>query len=327
MDTGYLSSGGQGVMAYGGSSYTWSNPTYVQYDDGVRATLLIVAAGYSNYVTVSNFAFSIPAGAIIRGIQVGIVQEALPVAHVTAKDKAVQLIKADATLGSENKATATEYNPIDTYQYYGGAADLWSEVLTVADVNNANFGVAYSAQGQYCFPAGTLIKTEGDAIPIELIKYGDEVLAFDDNRQIINVKVKSNLQAESPKIVRIKAGDNEIVASTQHPFYNGKEFVTIDSLMVGDTVYILKNGILIPQIVSYTEIIEQETIVYALSVDYPNTYFANGFAVHNKQQLTIYCNYISMKVYYTLQGMKLMGGSIKLIGGRILLTNNPIIET
>lgn len=322
MDTGYLSSGGQGTMAYGGSSYTWSNPTYVALMDTSRATLLIVAAGYSNYVTASNFGFAIPAGSIINGIEVEIVQQWGAASYTYAHDQAVQLIKADGTLGGTNKATATEYLMVDAYQYYGGATDLWGETLTVTDVNDADFGVAYSAQGQYCFPAGTLIETPLGAIPIQLLKEGSEILAFDEKRQIVCVKVKSNLQAEAPKIVRIKAGDNEVVASTQHPFFNGKEFVTIDSLNIGDTVYILKNGVLIPQIVDFTETIEQETIVYALSVDYPNTYFANGFAVHNKQQLTISCNYIAMKIYYTVQGIKLMGGSIQLVGGKILLTNN-----
>lgn len=324
MDTGYKNSGTQGGMAYGGSSYTWANPTYVALMDSNRASLLIVAAGYSNYVTVSNFGFGILTGSIINGIEVEIVQMAMGSFHVTAKDKAVQLIKADGTLGATNKATAVEYPALDGYQYYGGATDLWGETITPADVNDVDFGVAYSAQGQYCFPAGTLIKTPTGEIPIQLLKENDEVLAFDNNRQIVAVKVKSNLQAESPKIVRIKAGDNEVIASTQHPFYNGKEFVTIDSLKVGDTVYILKNGILFPQIIDFKEIVEQETIVYSLAVESPNTYFANGFAVHNKQQLAISCNYISMKVYYSLTGMTLMGGQIKLVGGRIMLAKNYV---
>ncbi len=80
----------------------------------------------------------------------------------------MNIVKADATLGTTNKASlatwrstpepdymgddwATVANP--GYTTYGGEGDLWGETWTAADINDADFGVAFRLKkvstGQY----------------------------------------------------------------------------------------------------------------------------------------------------------------------------------
>ena len=61
-------------------------------------------------------------------------------------DKEVKIVKADTSLGAENKADAVAWqqDDDDTYTTYGGADDLWSENWEASDINNANFGVVIS---------------------------------------------------------------------------------------------------------------------------------------------------------------------------------------
>lgn len=56
------------------------------------------------------------------------------------KDIAVRLILANGSLGTENKAIATNWDSTLQYVTYGGDGDLWSETLTATDINDSDFG-------------------------------------------------------------------------------------------------------------------------------------------------------------------------------------------
>ena len=87
----------------------WANPTNIYLSDNVRASATFVGTAI--------------------------------------KDVAVRIIKADASLGTEDKAdTALSWPGSDTDKTYGGSSDLWSETWTPVDVNNANFGVALACK-------------------------------------------------------------------------------------------------------------------------------------------------------------------------------------
>ncbi|MDO8716371.1 MAG: hypothetical protein Q7J73_06140, partial [Dehalococcoidales bacterium] len=63
------------------------------------------------------------------------------------RDTAVKIVKADGTFGSTNKAdTSTDWPIADAYATYGGAADLWDETWTAANINDADFGVMLQAE-------------------------------------------------------------------------------------------------------------------------------------------------------------------------------------
>ena len=61
-------------------------------------------------------------------------------------DSQVRIVKADGTAGTTNKAaTSTAWPTTEAYASYGGAADLWDETWTPANVNDADFGAVLSA--------------------------------------------------------------------------------------------------------------------------------------------------------------------------------------
>jgi len=68
--------------------------------------------------------------------------------HGTSMDNIVKIIKADGSLGSENKAINGEWG-LESYISYGGASDVWGESWTAEDINDADFGVVLSVTDFY----------------------------------------------------------------------------------------------------------------------------------------------------------------------------------
>jgi predicted lipid-binding transport protein (Tim44 family) len=69
----------------------------------------------------------------------------------------------------------------------------------------------------------------------------------------------------------------------EHPFFVGNgTFKTLEALRVGDRVFVLSEGGLHEQRITSIETVHAPTRVFNLQTDRPNTYFANGVAVHNK---------------------------------------------
>jgi len=142
-DTGWVS---PGTMADDDTVGTraWDDPDNAKVSDGSYATL-----GYETYVShylkATNFGFSIPVGATINGIEVGIEKRHAYVDTIT--DEYVKIIKSNGDIGSENKAdTSTSWTgDADVYINYGDSTDLWSETWAYTDINDLDFGVVLSA--------------------------------------------------------------------------------------------------------------------------------------------------------------------------------------
>lgn len=120
----------------------WASPENIFSSDDADASRGGFSGTFiSNYLKAQTFGFSIPTGATIDGIEVQI--EKL---GSTVTDEHVRIVKADGTIGSENKAdTTTSWPDIDAYVTYGGSTDKWSETWTAEDINDADFGVVISA--------------------------------------------------------------------------------------------------------------------------------------------------------------------------------------
>ncbi len=66
-----------------------------------------------------------------------------------AHDNSIVIVKEDASLGSTNKAdTITEYTSTDNWTTYGSPTDLWDETWTAANINDSDFGVAFSTNDE-----------------------------------------------------------------------------------------------------------------------------------------------------------------------------------
>lgn len=106
--------------------------------------------------------------------------------------------------------------------------------------------------------------------------------SFVDNK-ITESKVSQIFERKRDFYFSLIAGDYSVKASAEHPFYVGNnQYKKISELEAGDSVYVLQDSVLVQKTVTSNTKIVESTPVYNMTVDNTNTYFANGFAVHNK---------------------------------------------
>lgn len=122
----------------------WSNPSNAASSNDSYATVAVDNTPTdSQYLKVSNFGFTIPAGATINGIEDKI-EKSRAGGLENVIDRRVRVVKG-GVIGSTDKADATSWPTTDTIFTYGGASDLWGETWTDSDVNASNFGGVIAA--------------------------------------------------------------------------------------------------------------------------------------------------------------------------------------
>ena len=97
---------------------------------------------YTDYLKITNFQFTIPAGSVITGIAINVERSD---ANGKSKDSEVKVIKA-GSISATNKALSPAWGGTDAVQTYGANGDIWGNTWTVADINATNFGFAFSAK-------------------------------------------------------------------------------------------------------------------------------------------------------------------------------------
>ncbi len=126
------------------------------------ATLSLLGSAKTNFLTASNFNFSLPPTATICGVTASIKKKATGINLLNwITDEQVKLIKGGTITGT-NKATNTHWTSFDQVEAYGGATDTWGATLTAADVNSTNFGVAIAAD--YNGVLGALLSADIDYV-------------------------------------------------------------------------------------------------------------------------------------------------------------------
>lgn len=136
-----------------GAGVDWVNPSNAQTSDNSYATALLTnTVIFSDYLRVTGFGFTVPAGATIDGVQVDIERKWASAKGVPIVDLSVMLVKGGTESGNDKADTGTNWPSSDTYASYGGAADLWGLTLTDSDINASNFGVSISAQLELSTP-------------------------------------------------------------------------------------------------------------------------------------------------------------------------------
>ena len=142
--------------------------------------------------------------------------------------------------------------------------------------------LVFARGGGGCFLPGTSVATLQGEVPIENVEVGQMVLSFDGN-QIEQSAVSEIYQVERDYYYSIAAGGKTVRATAEHPFYvGGEKFVDASDLRQGDTVYIFSDGRIDESRVDSVSRIEGKTIAYNLRAEPTHTFFASGFAVHNK---------------------------------------------
>jgi hypothetical protein len=141
-----VGTGGTAARAGSGGGGAWTNVANVTADDGNYAehVKLNPTPNYTDWLTGTNLGFAIPAAATILGI---VVEFEWTESFVSAdwKNDAIQLIKG-GTIQGDDKGTGLDIPNNWTIESFGGAADLWGLGWSAADLNAANFGVAFSGE-------------------------------------------------------------------------------------------------------------------------------------------------------------------------------------
>ncbi|MDQ6527943.1 gliding motility-associated C-terminal domain-containing protein [Flavobacterium sp. LHD-85] len=134
------------VSGTGSGSLDWSNPTGANSIGSGIASASSSSNTTTKYLMATDFKFSIPANAKIKGIEVVIGRYANRNSNNNnVLDNVVRLIKANSIVG-ENKKSAEVWSTSSTAIFnYGGGTDLWTTAWTPEDINNLGFGIALSA--------------------------------------------------------------------------------------------------------------------------------------------------------------------------------------
>lgn len=127
----------------------WANPGNAASSNNSYATVdldILVGNQLSNYLKATNFGFAIAAGSTINGITAEIEKNASldspPFDGIT--DVRVRIVKG-GVVGATDKSDAAQWPTTDAYTTYGGAADVWGESWTAADINASDFGLVLAA--------------------------------------------------------------------------------------------------------------------------------------------------------------------------------------
>ncbi len=120
----------------------WSNPSNASASDDTF-TIAGLDDETSEYLVATNFSFSIPDGATIRGIKARVEKHGnafFGSPDDEVDDYAVRIVKA-GTIGSTDRSDGG-WSVFDTVDVYGSGTDLWGLSWTADDINASNFGFA-----------------------------------------------------------------------------------------------------------------------------------------------------------------------------------------
>jgi hypothetical protein len=141
----------------------WSNPNLAQGpSDGASASANAASGNPTYYLEATNFGFALPADTVIGGIRVDIKKDA---AGGVAFDNGVFLVRGSmsSVIVGTDHSLGGAWPAVSSVVSYGGPGDLWGTTWTVADINNANFGVVISAHDSM---SGALAQVDSFAITI-----------------------------------------------------------------------------------------------------------------------------------------------------------------
>ncbi len=138
--------------------------------------------------------------------------------------------------------------------------------------------------GGGCFPGEVrVLRADGRPLPIADVRPGEALLAFTDSGRITVARVRSRSSREVAESLRLILPDRTLRLTPDHPVCTAPGFFrAAGDLRPGETVLLLDGGALVPVPVERVEVLRESLLVHNLSVDAPHTFFAEGFAVHNK---------------------------------------------
>ncbi len=131
-----------------------------------------------------------------------------------------------------------------------------------------------------CFLASTpILMADGKTLPIEKLKKGDEIMAFDEaTKTLVKDKVKEFFVHTADNYLVI---NNHLRVTPNHPVYSQGKWVEIGKLKKGDSLF---NSSGKAEIIKEIKPVHQKVKVYNIEVNPYHNYFAAGILAHNKEQ-------------------------------------------
>jgi len=125
----------------------WTNVSDAQFADSVYATSTLGQSQTSHYLKATGFGFAIPAGSTINGIEASVTKMA-STSNISNRiiDNRVYLLKNGTPVGTDKHQNSTWDTLPNIADAYGNSTDLWGTTWTDSDINNTNFGIAFSAK-------------------------------------------------------------------------------------------------------------------------------------------------------------------------------------
>ncbi|MEK7166485.1 MAG: hypothetical protein AAB874_06790 [Patescibacteria group bacterium] len=123
----------------------WLTPGNAQTSDDVPTSFQATSVT-SKYLKATNFSFSIPSNAVIRGIVMEYERSQNSLAS-TVFTNSIKLVKAGSITDSEATGCSAEWESTDTYATCGSSVDLWGTTWIESDIENSGFGTVISATG------------------------------------------------------------------------------------------------------------------------------------------------------------------------------------
>ena len=156
--------------------------------------------------------------------------------------------------------------------------------LTTGGIYNNGYSPYGYSTSSACFVAGTLVQGEDGAVPIEDIKVGDFVWAWDEETGNIALKrVVETYGNLSDELIHIFVNGEEIVTTPTHPFYSPvKGWTAACKLRAGDILVTVNGEYVVVEKIQH-EILEAPIAVYNFQVEGYHTYYVSsiGVLVHN----------------------------------------------
>ena len=145
-------------------------------------------------------------------------------------------------------------------------------------------GIVVHNKGGGCFLPDTPIrKADGTETAVGTVVPGDRILAFREDGEVLETSVQRVMTHVVDEYIEVRTGRIILNVTSEHPFFVGNGiFKNVAALNIGDMIYAIDGNHLSAQKIEGMRKIRESTLVYNLQTDEPNTYFANGVAVHNK---------------------------------------------
>jgi len=142
VDTGWVGADGIGTTLGGGLTWSSASQADLSENDGTTVASQAATGIYYTALLVATFSadvLAIPAGAIVRGVEVSVFRFA---SHVnTCSDKTITIGKTGGTVGANRAAVGFIPATPATEAVYGSSTDLWQLALNPSDINDGGFQV------------------------------------------------------------------------------------------------------------------------------------------------------------------------------------------